>query len=43
MNKDTIGYLFESIFKKNIKEIDQVSANVSKLFLPWKNYLRISI
>ena len=28
--------------KKNIKEIDQVSANVSKLFLPWKNYLRIS-
>ena len=28
--------------KKNIKQIDQVSANVSKLFLPWKSFLRIS-
>ena len=28
--------------KKNIKEIDQVSANVTKLFLPWKDFLRIS-
>ena len=28
--------------KKNIKEIDKVSANVTKLFIPWKDYLRIS-
>ena len=28
--------------KKNIKAIDQVSANVTKLFLPWKDFLRIS-
>ena len=28
--------------KKNIKEIDSVSAKVTKLFLPWKDFLRIS-
>ena len=27
---------------KNIQEIDKVSAKVTKLFLPWKNFLRIS-
>ena len=27
---------------KNIREIDQISARVTKLFLPWKNFLRIS-
>ena len=28
--------------KKNIQAIDKVSAMVTKLFLPWKNFLRIS-
>ena len=28
--------------KKNIKEIDTISAKVTKLFIPWKNFLRIS-
>ena len=28
--------------KKNIQEIDKISARVTKLFLPWKNFLRIS-
>ena len=28
--------------KKNIKKIDKVSAKITTLFLPWKNYLRIS-
>ena len=28
--------------KKNIQEIDKISAKVTKLFLPWKNFLRIS-
>ncbi len=31
----------ESI-KKNIQKIDQISTNITKLFLPWKNFLRIS-
>ncbi len=28
--------------KKNIQKVDQVSAEVNKLFLPWKDFLRIS-
>ena len=28
--------------KKNIQEIDKVSAEVTRLFSPWKNFLRIS-
>ena len=28
--------------KKNIQEIDKVSAKVTKLFIPWKDFLRIS-
>ena len=28
--------------KKNIKKIDKISAKITTLFLPWKNYLRIS-
>ena len=28
--------------KKNIKKIDNISAKITILFLPWKNYLRIS-
>ena len=28
--------------KKNIQEIDKISAKVTKLFMPWKNFLRIS-
>ena len=28
--------------KKNIQEIDQVSAKVTNLFTPWKNFIRIS-
>jgi hypothetical protein len=28
--------------KKNIKKIDNISAKITTLFLPWKNYLRIS-
>ena len=28
--------------KKNIKKIDIISAKITTLFLPWKNYLRIS-
>ena len=28
--------------KKNIKEIDKVSARVTQLFMPWKDFLRIS-
>ena len=29
--------------KKNIQKIDQVSAQVTKLFSPWKDFLRISV
>ena len=28
--------------KKNIQEIDKISARVTRLFLPWKDFLRIS-
>ena len=28
--------------KKNIRRIDQVSAQVTRLFIPWKNFLRMS-
>ncbi len=36
-----IGQNHDSIIK-NIKEIDIISAQITELFFPWKNFLRIS-
>ena len=45
LNLNQVNNIMEDIhkdIKKNIKQVDIVSSEITKLFLPWKKFLRIS-